>query len=257
VQGVARDAAPGVLLHGEDAGEDAGHVAVEDGQRYAVGEGEHGRHGIVADAGEGAGGGLVRGEPAAVVASDLLRGAVEVPGTRVVAESLPRLQDVVERRLRQRLDGRERFDEPLEVRPRLLDARLLEHDLREPDAVRIAAAVGARLAPGERPAALLEPGDQGAPDVLDVPRLDAVEEAPGEGGALRHGSAALDVDAEDERLRRPPGPADFERGEEDAPVTTARLPQERAVHEPAQRRALDEAVGRLAAPVRRRQGNEE
>src|SRR5690606_15312418 len=92
--------------------------------------------GVVADAGERAQRVEVVGQLAAVALADQPGGAVEVAGAGVVAEPLPRLEHVVERRVGERGERREALDPALVVRDRGLYARLLEHDLRNPDAVR-------------------------------------------------------------------------------------------------------------------------
>ena len=71
-------------------------------------------------------------------------GCVEVAGTPVVAQPFPEFQDLLLVGCRQCRDGRERREEPLEVRHDGRDSGLLKHDLADPDAIRVAV-----LAPGQ------------------------------------------------------------------------------------------------------------
>jgi len=80
---------------------------------------------------------------------------MEVPGAGVVAGALPRLQHLGPIRRSERGDAREPVDEPLEVRNGLGDARLLQENLSDPDAVRVAAEP-----PGERASVDAEPVEQ-------------------------------------------------------------------------------------------------
>ncbi len=75
---------------------------------------------------------------------DRARRGVEVAGARVVPEALPLDEDLIDVRVRQVVESRESAEPAFEVRPGGLDPRLLEHDLGDPDAVRIG-----RLAPGQ------------------------------------------------------------------------------------------------------------
>ena len=93
--------------------------------------------------------------PSAELARDDARGLVQPVRARVVPCSLPELEHPIARRGRERLDGRERPEESLEVRTGLLHAGLLEEDLREPDRVRRAVA-----SPGQRASVVREPGEE-------------------------------------------------------------------------------------------------
>ncbi len=83
-------------------------------------------------------------------------GRVEVMGPRVVAGPLPELEDPFRPRARERPEGGERPHEPLEVRNRLVDASLLQENLRHPDAVR--SSVGA---PGQLSVVRAVPREKG------------------------------------------------------------------------------------------------
>ena len=71
-------------------------------------------------------------------AHDHLRGAVQVARAAVVAEALPQLEHIVQRRGGQRLHGGEAHQETLVVGDHGRDLRLLQHDFRQPDGVRVA-----------------------------------------------------------------------------------------------------------------------
>ena len=81
---------------------------------------------------------------------------VQVVGAGVVAGALPDLQHPADWGARERLNGRERAHEPLEVRRSLRDAGLLEEDLRDPDPVRIPIAT-----PRQRPLVETVPSQEG------------------------------------------------------------------------------------------------
>jgi hypothetical protein len=86
----------------------------------------------------------------------LLCGAVKVEAAPVVAQSLPGTNDVRHRRRGEGF-GRRPALQPLEVpREDPLDLRLLQHDLRDENRVRIS-----RPSPGQVAAVLCEPGEQG------------------------------------------------------------------------------------------------
>ena len=78
------------------------------------------------------------GQPAVARERRARRGE-QVPGARVVAEAAPEREDLVLWRRRERRQRRESRDEPRVVRDHRRDLRLLQHHLREPDAVRVRA----------------------------------------------------------------------------------------------------------------------
>jgi hypothetical protein len=104
----------------------------------------------------------LRREFATVAGYDGLRGRVQIAGARVVAEAGPVRQHVVERRLRERAHRRETPHPALEVRRDRLDARLLQHDLGDPDGVGVA-----RASPCQIAMAGAEPGYQ-CPTDLEI-----------------------------------------------------------------------------------------
>jgi len=77
------------------------------------------------------------GEAASSISDEPTSRLVQVMGPAVVAGPFPDLEDAADAGARERVDGGERFHEPLEVRGGLGDAGLLQQDLRDPDAVRV------------------------------------------------------------------------------------------------------------------------
>jgi len=149
----ALGAPPQVFFGSQVAGQHPPHVPVED--RGALAESEHRDRGggRAADAGQlsdpaGGAGKSVR--------ANLPRRLVEIAAARVVAQPAPQPQHLVLGSLRKPLDAGESREKALVVGNHGRDLGLLQHDLREPDAVRIA-----RSLPG-KPAAAVPPlpGDE-------------------------------------------------------------------------------------------------
>src|ERR1019366_3177366 len=116
----------------------------------------HGGGGIVSDARERADGGISLREPAG--GGNLLRGTAQVARARVVAEAAPQCQHVVLGGGGQSRNGGESLEEAPVVRDHGLRARLLQHDLADPDEVRIASIAPWKIAtapgvPGKEEAA--------------------------------------------------------------------------------------------------------
>ena len=158
----------------------------------AEGEGGNGGRRRAADAGQSAQltGGIW---PFSGVDRDnLARAAMEIARPGVIAESGPVLDHDLERRFRQRLQRRKARQETLEIRDHRADLRLLQHDLGEPDAVRVA-----RLLPRQVVASgAFLPGDQ----------------SPGEGGS--DGQIGGKIDGQislDARMRSTDNTAFFRR----------------------------------------------
>ena len=147
--------AVGLPANAKHAGQDADHVAIEDGQARVVCDGEHGTHGIAAEAGQAAQRGRVTGHDAAVGLDDGARGAMQVLGPPVEAESTPGREDFVVVRRSEGGDRGEAGEETLVVALDRVDLRLLEHDFADPDRVRIA-----RAPPGQTARRLGEPGQE-------------------------------------------------------------------------------------------------
>ena len=79
----------------------------------------------------------VVGKTAAMPLDHRLRAGMQVAGARVIAEPGPCAQHVVERRRRQRVDRRPARQESRVIRRDRLDGGLLQHDLGQPDPIRV------------------------------------------------------------------------------------------------------------------------
>ena len=145
----------GVVLHGEDAGEDALDVAVEDRVRLLVGDGEDGGRRVRPHALQVADGLHRLGHLSVVLVHDVLGGLMKVAGPGVEAEALPVLQYRVALGHRKGLDGGKGIQKAGVVVAHRVHTGLLEHDLRDPDAVRIV-----RLAPGHCSFVVVVPVEQ-------------------------------------------------------------------------------------------------
>ena len=141
-------------LHGEAAGQHAHLVAVQSGGADIVGDGCDGPGGVGADSGQAL-------QPLDAVrevsagCGDGLCCGVQVPRAGVVAQALPELEHLVLIGGRQRKHVREALQKALVVAAHSLGAGLLEHDLREPDAVGVA-----RAPPGQLAGVAVVPGKQ-------------------------------------------------------------------------------------------------
>ena len=82
--------------------------------------------------------GQVTGEAAAKLIADPLGRLLQVARPRVVAEAFPKFDHRVLVGSSERCDVRQLLHPPLPVRDHSFDLRLLQHDLRHPDGVRIA-----------------------------------------------------------------------------------------------------------------------
>ena len=133
----------------EVAREDALDVAVEDRRARAEREAGDRRRRRASDAGQARDVGERFRKLPGVPLDHELRGAVQVTGTRVVAEPAPQTQDVVLARGGEAGDVGKPGPEALVVRDDGRDLRLLQHDLGQPDRVRVA-----RALPGQVVAAL-------------------------------------------------------------------------------------------------------
>lgn len=129
-----------VLGQGEHAPEHPGDVAIDERGALAERDRRDRPGGVRPDAGHLA---QLRGPPgqrAVPARADRLRARPQVARPRVVAEPRPRREHVVERRPRERGHRREPRHPALPVRDHRGDAGLLQHDLADPDRVRIARA---------------------------------------------------------------------------------------------------------------------
>ena len=120
----------------EVAGEDTIDVAIDDGSGEAEGDTPDGSSGIVAYALESPD--VIEGVREMAEGDDLPGSVVEVAGTAVVAQTLPLAQHLVFRSGSESLNGRPAVHKTLPVVPALLDLRLLEDDLGEPNGVGVA-----------------------------------------------------------------------------------------------------------------------
>jgi len=128
----------GKPLDAEAAREHTPDVAVQD--RRMPAKGEHGdrRRSRSADAGQLRKRRRIAGETACMHANDPARGRMKVSGARVIAKAAPETQHLVLGCLRQRLHVGKSAQKALVIGDHRVDARLLQHHLGEPDAVRIA-----------------------------------------------------------------------------------------------------------------------
>ena len=92
-----------------------------------------------------------------MVGDDFLCCAVEISRAAVVAEAGPEFEHFILWCTGEGFDARKSAEESLVVRSDGGDARLLQHNLRYPDAIGIAA-----RAPGEIALVLAEPGEEAA-----------------------------------------------------------------------------------------------
>jgi hypothetical protein len=150
-----------LVFDGVQAGDDALGVAIHRGDRLT--EGDRGDRGgcVGADAGERA---ELRGslwKTSAVLTRDRLRRAVEIAGAGIVAKTGPYAVDFIQIRSGEALHIGPALKECAVVRRNRGDGRLLEHDLGEPDAIRVGglAALGA---PGQIAAMGVVPCEQKA-----------------------------------------------------------------------------------------------
>jgi len=137
-----------VAADGGEAGEDAGNVAVKDGEFFAIGDAENCGGGISSNAGQGESIFEVVRESRIVTGNDLPRGFLEVAGAGVVAESGPEAENLLLGGFGEGADIRETREEFFVVGDDGVDAGLLEHDFGEPDAVRVAGAAPGKIAVG-------------------------------------------------------------------------------------------------------------
>ena len=135
LQPVAHAPVPHVAFLAGPAGDDPDSVRLEGDLGAAERDRRDGPRDVRPDAGESLELGGGRRETAPALPHDPSRGFVEVVRAGVVAGPLPELEDPPSRGPRERLEGRERREEPLEVGTRLGDPRLLEKDLGDPHPV--------------------------------------------------------------------------------------------------------------------------
>ena len=146
-------------LHGAKAGDHALDVAVDDGRRPVMGDGRDRCGGVAPDPGQRPQRGLLVRELPVVIGQKPPRAGVQVARPRVVAESLPGVEHLVELGAGQSLEARPALQETLEVAGHHRHRGLLQHDLAEPDPVGVGPGAG-RRAPGQVAAVAVVPVQQ-------------------------------------------------------------------------------------------------
>src|SRR6266542_2115664 len=139
----------------EDSAEHAPHIGVVEGGIFAVGEGEDGARRVAADAAQALEGGAVIRQAPGVAGHRLAGDAVQASRAPIIAEGAPRLRHVAGAGPGEVLQGRIAREELLIFRDDAIHLRLLEHDLRDEDAVGFA-----RPAPGKVAAVACVPGEE-------------------------------------------------------------------------------------------------
>src|SRR5437773_9933419 len=92
---------------------------------------------------------------ASVFCDDLLRGLLQVARAAVITKAGPQPQHFLFRRSGERVEIGEAFEKPFVIGNPRGDTRLLQHDFRQPHAIRVA-----RAAPGQVALEMAEPGKQ-------------------------------------------------------------------------------------------------
>ena len=138
------------MLDREDPGEDASDIPVDQRRALAERDRRDRAGGVGTDASHVAQLARAPGQFTGPLRIERLRARMQVARARVVAEAGPRGEDVVERRGRERGDRREALHPALPVRDHRRDAGLLQHDLADPDRVRIARPSPRQVAPHHR-----------------------------------------------------------------------------------------------------------
>ena len=138
--------------------------AVHGGQREVIGDAADGPHAVGPETGQPAEGPGVIGQGAAVLADNDLRGPVKVSGASVIAQALPHLENGLKPRPGEGARVGEALQEALVVRKDGFDARLVEHDLGDPDPVGIP-----RPPPGQVALLAVVPAEDFPPDAEGFP----------------------------------------------------------------------------------------
>ncbi len=127
-----------VGLDREHAAEHPGDVAIDERRALAVRDRCDRARGVGPDARHLAQLGGAAGQGAAPRGAHLLSAAMQIARARVIAEACPRREDVVERCAGEGVHRREPRHPALPVRDHGGDAGLLQHDLADPDRIRVA-----------------------------------------------------------------------------------------------------------------------
>ncbi len=155
-----------VVVDRAHASEHARDVAIDEWRALAIRDRRDRAGGVRPDAGHAAQLARKAWQCACECRRDRLCTCVQVARARVVAEPGPRGEHVVERRRGERVHRRKLRHPPLPVGNHGLDARLLQHDLADPDRVGIA-----RTAPGQVAAVTLVVRDDSSRDASVVHRV--------------------------------------------------------------------------------------
>jgi hypothetical protein len=143
------------LSKGVKSGDDSGDVAVYGSNRQAKSHAEDGSGCVFSNARETQKLFPVLRKPAPAAGNDLLCRSVEMPGSGVVAKVFPEFQDLFRASFSQGIYGGEPYEKTLVIRDHCIHLGLLEHDLRDPDEVRVPG-----MAPGEIPGMAGIPSEQ-------------------------------------------------------------------------------------------------
>src|SRR6266478_1792716 len=173
------------LRRGEiDADESLQHsldVAIDHGYGLGKRDTGDGGGGVASDAGQREPGFGIPREAATVVFNYLPRGLMQHACSTIVAQAAPGCQDGLFRSRGERLDIRKTFEENPVMVKHGGNARLLQHDFAEPDAIGIAS-----LAPGKVAAMLVVPAEEGATDTNKIlGRNSGVDRRRSRGGSRR------------------------------------------------------------------------
>ena len=139
----------------EQSREDAHHIAIDGWRGDIKGDAADGAGGVRSDARQGLQRLGLRRETPGMAVDDDFGAAMQVAGAAVITQAFPELQHGIQRRGSQCLDRGHGGDEALVIWDDGIDLGLLQHDLRQPDAVGIAVA-----APGSVGSIVLIPGEQ-------------------------------------------------------------------------------------------------
>ena len=155
LQGLPAAALAQIPADRAQARQDAPDVSIQDSVWSVKRDAQDGGGGVSTDAGKSED--IFRGlrKDSAMLGDDLLRGSLQVARAAVVAEARPQAKDLVLGRGGESLNIREALEETVVVGNYRGHARLLKHDFREPNSVRVMV-----TAPGQVALEFAEPGQQ-------------------------------------------------------------------------------------------------
>jgi len=146
-----------------NACEQARDVCIDDRHGLIKGESRDGVCGVTADTGKIANRGWIDRQPATMSISHDFRGGVQMASACVIAESLPRVQDVIFRSSGQGGEVGEPTEPVIIIWDHGSDLCLLEHELGDEDGIRVAG-----LAPGKIAAMATMPAKKRLAEGADV-----------------------------------------------------------------------------------------